>query len=225
MLRWKDALSVTQARCVLVYPRRGIAERLREISLAMGVAAAERRWLVVLWERDSWCDASWGELFHPPLPFVVFDLSEPVAISAGTFQTVDLHELPRRPSSIALDESRHLYLRSPPHAPPAHAPWHEWRFAASDEAGVTSTWLLQHAVEPLEAIANRVFTRRWMVGVHVQSSLDEIDVGVPSSHPMGPFPVLQVVPIQARTPPHTPWDPTAGRGRHHASDQRRSRAR
>jgi hypothetical protein len=59
--------SATQPRILVVHAMHGLGNRLRAVASAMAFAFATKRQLIIVWERDTHCNASFGDLFENSL--------------------------------------------------------------------------------------------------------------------------------------------------------------
>jgi hypothetical protein len=163
-------------RFLIVDVRYGLGNRIRVLASAMGVAAAEGRPLMVVWVPDAHCNASLRALFREPFPFAL--LEEPMYLPpspmgpgrplepADTFQIVNYMNEPggEKNAFVRLDPSRHLYFRSAFLMSHPHGGW-------ADETQLMLR-LVMSSLVPVDAVASRVVTERWMVGVHVRTVLE-----------------------------------------------------
>ena len=164
-------------RFVIVDARNDLGSRLRAMASAMGVAAAEGRPLLVIWEPDAYCNASLRALFREPFPFALLEENmyrpptvEGDALSPGkTLEPADAYQLinyldepgGEKSKFVEVDPARHLYFRSSFMMNHAHGWW-------GDEAQYM-LWHVMNSLVPVEAVASKIITRRWMVGVHIRS--------------------------------------------------------
>lgn len=174
------ALMSGPRRFVIVDTRNGLGNRLRVMASAMGVAAAERRPLLVVWEPDAHCNASLRALFKEPYPFALLEeamylpptptaeppgLGKPL-VPSGAYQLFNYLNEPggEKGALVRVDPSRHLYFRSSFLMNHPHGMW-------SDEA----QFMLSHitkALVPVDAVASKLVTKRWMIGIHVRTVYD-----------------------------------------------------
>jgi len=94
-----------------VHPQHGLANRLRAVASAWLLAEKSNRDLVVIWEKDMHCNASFGELFKTPL--VVLDSLNSVDIeNCVTYNYMDDEEGSEKDKYIDHKDNKDIYVKS-----------------------------------------------------------------------------------------------------------------
>ena len=159
---------------VIVDVQNGMANRLRSLASAMGVAEGLRRPLMLVWVPDQHCDCSFRNLFAPPYmyPFVLSEERPSdetlLSLNGSTLQLYDYMQAVGRGTHFArskisrppAEDKRHLYLKT--------------AFMMTFDGPINyGTWSygqyhLQQ-LQPVPAVAARLVAERNHVGVHVRS--------------------------------------------------------
>jgi hypothetical protein len=96
----------------------GLTNRLRAYGSARAIAAGSARFLVVLWDLDSHCQADLRRLFQVPVDVHVLTDVEPVrellrkTYVAGLFTEIDLMVPEQKNSLVDAHSDKHLYVSS-----------------------------------------------------------------------------------------------------------------
>ena len=96
----------------------GLTNRLRAYGAARAIAAGSARFLVVLWDLDSHCQADLRHMFQLPVEVHVLTDVAPVrelmqkTYMAGLFAETDLMVPEQKNSLVDPHSDKHLYVRS-----------------------------------------------------------------------------------------------------------------
>jgi len=108
-------------KIMVIQPMHGLGNRLRALASARTYARNTRRLLVVIWERDAHCLASWDDLFTSMRDIFVTNVApqwppnymemraDPAWIQWSVVDYMDVHQ---KDTAISAEQGRHVILRS-----------------------------------------------------------------------------------------------------------------